>query len=174
MQKWISLLLTIVCLFALALADDVALPTQEPATSTGYVFCVTLQNGQEVQLCVDEDFSVLLPLLGEPVSLFESESCAFQGIDRVYTYPSFAVYTYPQEGVDRISSIFLMDDMVETAEGVMIGMDIAQARALYGEPAQEAEGSLTYVQDGCALSLLYDAESCITAITYLSLTANPQ
>ncbi len=172
MKKLFALLLCAIFLCACALAESPA-PTEPPLEET-YFFSFQPAEGEPIELRMDADFAPALALLGEPASVFESESCAFQGLDKVFSFPSFIVYTYPQDGLDKISSIYLMDDMVETAEGAYIGMEITAARALYSEPTAETENSVSYEKGGCILNLLYDADGYVTAITYLSVAANPQ
>lgn len=172
-------ILAILCMLSLcivpALAETAA--DAEEAVEETYQFIVPViaEGGNiEAVLAMDADFAPALALLGEPVGYFESESCAFQGLDKVYTFPSFVVNTYPQEGVDCIQSIYLMDDTVTTAEGAYIGMHIDELAALYGEPGATAEGSVSFVKGGCALAFIHDADGYVTAITYTSIAASAQ
>ena len=46
------------------------------------------------------DASKVVDELGEADDYFESESCAFEGLDKVYTYPGFKLNTYPVDDKD--------------------------------------------------------------------------
>jgi len=171
MKKLFAILVALVLCLSAGYAE-----TEEAAVET-YLFIVEVVSGEEtvsVEIGVDQDFAPVLALLGEPVGYFESNSCAFQGLDKVYTYPSFVINTYPQEGADMVSSIYLMDDMFTTAEGAYIGMSIDEVKAIYGEPTSEADSSVSFVKGPCALAFLYDADGYITAITYTSVAASAQ
>lgn len=181
MKKLSALLLAILFAFHFACAETAASGQTDPLDTT-YFFTVPAAADTQpapdaplfIDLLVDADFAPSLALLGEPLSCFESESCAFQGLDKVFTFPGFCVNTYPKEGLDLIQSIYLMDDTVTTAEGAYIGMHTDELAALYGEPSAEAEGSVSFIKGGCALAFIHDADGYITAITYSSLAASAQ
>ena len=63
---------------------------------------------------MNEDASKVVEELGDPDDYFESESCAFEGLDKVYTYPGFHLNTYPVDDKDYVLSVDFMDDTVET------------------------------------------------------------
>ena len=96
---------------------------------------------------------------------FESESCAFKGLDKQYDYGSFVLYTYPIDGVDFVNSIELKDDLVKTAEGVSIGSGEDAVKTAYGEPAEAGNYQYTkgdskllfIVKDGKVASIQYQA-----------------
>ena len=46
----------------------------------------TYTNGS-VTIEMNSDAAAVVEKLGEPLDYFESESCAFEGLDKVYTYP---------------------------------------------------------------------------------------
>lgn len=174
MKTWLALLCALLVCAVPALAE--APKTEDPLAET-YCFIVRTLSGEETletALAVDADLTPVLEILGEPTDYFESESCAFQGMDKVYTFASFVINTYPQDGQDKIMSIYLMDDTVETAEGAYIGMHADEIIALYGEPTKTAESSATWEKGGCALAFLYDADGCVSAITYASIAASAQ
>ncbi|MGN0341376.1 MAG: hypothetical protein ACI4DO_01140 [Roseburia sp.] len=122
-------------------------------------------NGAE--LFVNENMADVLDVLGEPNSYFESESCAFQGMDKVYNYGSVVINTYPDGDKDFILTIELKDDMVETGEGIAIGSTKDEVQAAYGEADQENSTSLSYVKGSCTLAFIFDGDM-VSAITYTS------
>lgn len=138
----------------------------QPSADGAYAF---VSNG--VSLTPDAEAEPLVGALGEPLSYFEAESCAFEGLDKIYTYGGFEIDTYPDEnGVDRISAVILKDDSVATSEGLMIGDGADRITQVYGEPTS-AEGSLyVYEKGGAALRFILQGSE-IVSIEYVSLTA---
>ena len=126
----------------------------------------TFQAG-DVAITPDMDMSAIADQLGEPKSYFEAASCAFEGRDKIYTYTSFEIETYPQDTADCIKSIVLKDDTVSTVEGVSIGDSEDKVRETYGAPAEESTGKLVYqkektnlvfvISSGVVASIEYDS-----------------
>ena len=96
----------------------------------------------------------VLEALGEPLSYFEAASCAFDGLDKTYTYAGFQILTRPDGDKDYINSIILTDDSVTTPEGVYIGVTEADVTAKYGTPAQKTDTLLSYTDGGTALNFI--------------------
>lgn len=92
--------------------------------------------------------SEYLDALGEPIKYFESASCAFDGLDKMYSYNSFQITTYPVEDKDYVGSILFLDDMVETKEGVSLFETKADMIAAYGENYVDENGVLVYYPEG--------------------------
>lgn len=126
----------------------------------GYVFTAA---GTEV--VIDAEAVPVIAALGDPDSYYEAASCAFEGLDKYYTYPSYEIDTYPDEvGVERISYVILRDDLVETAEGVCIGDSAEKVESVYG--AGDSDGaSVTYEKDGMRLMFLFE-DGAVTSIQY--------
>ncbi len=127
-------------------------------TAKGYVFVY-----QDVTISVDALAAPVVDALGEPVSYFEAASCAFEGLDKMYTYNSVEIDTYPdEEGVDRISGIILKDDMVETPEGVCLFETKADMIAAYGENYKEENGLIVYEKDGMKLCFILENDEIVS------------
>lgn len=133
---------------------------------TGFVFKAEA-DGKEVPIGVDIEAASIVEALGEASGYFESTSCAFDGIDKMYTYDHFRIETYPDGEKDRISYIFFLDDMAETAEGVCIGMSMEQVKAAYGSEYEDRDGLMVYTKDGMHLSFLIRDE-VVASIEYSS------
>lgn len=131
-------------------------------SAKGYVF-----EYQGVTVSIDALAAPVLESLGEPASYFEAASCAFEGLDRMYTFGSIEIDTYPAEDGDRISTILLKDDMVQTPEGVGLFMTKADMTAAYGENYTEENGMAVYEKDGMKLRFILENEE-ITSIEYVS------
>ena len=49
----------------------------------------------DTTVSIDQDMAEVLSALGEPKEYFEAESCAFEGMDKTYTYSGFVITTRP-------------------------------------------------------------------------------
>lgn len=119
-------------------SQETAAKTESTAKG-GYSFTsgsVKVEMGADASKVVDE--------LGEADDYFESESCAFEGLDKVYTYPGFKLNTYPVDDKDYVLSVVFMDDTVETEEGISIGSTKDEVTEAYGDPTKEKGSSMVY------------------------------
>ena len=121
-------------------------------------------NGAEIT--VNENMANVLAALGEPQSYFEAESCAFEGLDKTYTYAGFVITTYPDGDQDFINSIRLTDDSAATREGVYIGCTADQVRAAYGEEEDGPVSALSYTNGDTRLNFILEGDAVIS-IEYL-------
>ena len=132
--------------------------------SETYTFTV---NG--FQISPDMDMGKVLAAIGKEETYYEAPSCAFQGLDKIYTYPDFEIDTYPQGEKDLISVILLKDDLVKTDEGIRIGDSVEEVLSAY-PGAKEESGSITLSKGNMQLLFLDDGQS-VTSIQYKSLAA---
>lgn len=130
--------------------------------NTSYVYSL---KGTDVQ--INAEMAPLLDKLGEEDSYFESNSCAFQGLDKVYTYGSVVISTYPIDEVDYVYSIELKDDTVETPEGVYIGASVTDVEKAYGTPDNQTDIAYIYVQGESQLNIMFE-DDMVTSIVYVS------
>lgn len=137
-------------------------PSEEEITYKGYAF---IYNGIIIE--IDAEAASIIEKLGEPVSYFEAASCAFEGIDKMYTYNSFEVDTYPMDGVDYISSVTFKDDSIMTAEGVGIGDSMDKIMEIYGDNGENESGMLVFEKDKMKLCFIIQ-DDCIASIEYRS------
>lgn len=128
-------------------------PRENPG---GYVFRVG-----DVAVEVDGDVAPVIEALGEPTSYFEAASCAFEGLDKIYTYQGYEIDTYPVQDRDLVSAVILKDDTVATAEGICIGDSLEKLLETYGEGVQE-NGMLVYARDGMKLCFILQEDSIIS------------
>lgn len=142
---------------------DSASNADTAAKSDGYTFA----SGNAV-VVIDAEAAPILSALGEADSYYEAASCAFEGLDKYYTYSSFEVDTYPDEnGVDRISAVLLKDDLVSTAEGVSIGDSAEAVAAAYGQGDADS-ASAVYEKGGMKLMFIFDGDGAVESIQYLT------
>ena len=123
--------------------------------------------GEKVEL--NAEMAPLVDALGDADNYFESESCAFQGLDKVYTYGSVVITTYPENEVDYVYSIELKDDTVETAEGVYIGASKDDVITAYGDGAEDTGSALIYTKGESQLNFMLNGD-VVSSIVYLAIT----
>ncbi len=123
---------------------------------------------RDCTLPMNADFAPLLEALGEPDSYFEAASCAFDGLDKTYTYAGVEIITYPDGDVDRISSIRLLDDTAATPEGITVGSTMEEVTAAYGEDYQEMGLQYVYEEGDTRLMILFE-DSRAVSVEYMAL-----
>ena len=131
------------------------------AEDGGYVF--TAPSGCTV--AIDDDMAQVLEELGEPQSYFEAASCAFEGLDKTYTYSGFTIITRPEE-TDLVTSILLTDDSTATPEGIYIGSPAESVTAAYGAADKQADTLLSYTRGGTTLNFILN-NGVVISIEYL-------
>jgi len=124
---------------------------------TSFVFT---HEGMEIS--VNEDIESVLDKLGEPIAYYEAASCAFEGLDKFYTYSSFQLDTYPQDGKDMVASIYFKDDLVKTTEGVSLYMTKEDMIAAYGEATTEDGNVYVYEKGNGCLRFILDGKEIIS------------
>lgn len=144
-----------------AMEGDATAPVQTNNTSLDdYKFVY-----QGVTITPDMNTNEFLDALGEPMHYYEVKSCAFEGMDKIYTYNSFEVSTYPNGTNDLVSYIYFKDDTVTTEEGAYIGMAKADVLALYGDNYVERAGVYVYTKGGMELRFIFNGET-LASIEY--------
>lgn len=134
-----------------------------------YVFQVA--NKDQFQVKIDQNMSDVLAALGEPLSYFEAASCAFEGLDKTYTYAGFIITTRPDGEQDFVNSVRLTDDSVTTPEGVYIGVTPDAVIAAYGEAAEQTDTLIQYTDGNTSLNFTLQ-DGAVISIEYLSATAS--
>lgn len=120
----------------------------------GYTF-----TNSGVAMTPDMDFAPVLATLGEPQHYYEVKSCAFEGMDKIYTYGSFEITTYPDGATDRISYINFKDDTVTTDEGVYLSMSKDKVIEIYGDSFVDDAGVIVYEKGGMELKFIFGGDS---------------
>lgn len=136
--------------------------------ANGYVFTY---DGTEVS--VDADASVYVAKFGEPSSYYETPSCAFDDLDKFYTYQGFELDTYYSNGSDLVLSVVLLDDTVSTTEGICIGDAQKKVAKVYGEASEQTDNSVSYQKDNMKLVFIFK-DGVVAAIEYKSLVLDAQ
>ena len=129
------------------------------SATSKYVFKVESKNGYEIK--IDADMSNVLAALGEPLSYFEAASCAFEGLDKTYTYAGFTVMTRPDGSKDYVNAIFLTDDSLTTAKGIYIGASADEVTTAYGETAR-TDTLISYTDGNTTLNFILKNGSVVS------------
>lgn len=130
---------------------------KESSAPKGYVFTY---NGTVVEM--DAKAAPVVEKLGEPGDYFEAPSCAFEGLDKIYTYSGFELETYPVGDEDHISAVIIKDDSVATAEGVSIGDSREKLEQTYGTDSSLESGMVVYGKDGMKLCFILQDDEIIS------------
>lgn len=125
---------------------------------------------------VDDDVTEVLELLGDGYEYYEAVSCAYDGMDKTYTYNGGEVIitTLPIDGKDVVCEFYMTTDAYATAAGVKVGQTKADIEAAYGTGYTYENGQLTYwlgtVDDPKTprLSFTLDENEVITSISIYS------
>ena len=132
------------------------------AQTAGYTFKL-----KGVEIAVDADLAPIVAALGDPTDYFDSDSCAFQGKDKVWTYGGVILRSYPEGDKDLVLSVELMDDSVSTPEGIYVGSSKDEVTSKYGAPTSETDASVSYVKGGCTLTF-FIRDGKVATIAYRS------
>lgn len=141
--------------------SEKTVPSPEAGSQLVFVY-------RDCPLPMNAEFAPLLDFIGEPDSYFEAASCAFDGLDKTYTYGDVEIITYPDEDVDYISSIRLLNSGVSTPEGITIGSSAEEVEAAYGEDYTDFGGQYTYEDGDTLLSLLFK-DGTVIAVEYTAI-----
>ncbi len=146
-----------------AVKTETAQSTAETSHS-GFLF----QSG-DVIIGMNEDVAPILSGLGDYSNYAETPSCAFEGLDKIYSYNGFDLYTYPKGSTDYVNSIYFIDDSVATPEGIRLGSTVEEMLAAYGEDYVEEYGVYTYTKEKSTLSFIV-TDGVIESIEYVAIT----
>lgn len=83
--------------------------------------------------------------LGDGYAYAEGRSCAYDGLDKTYAYPTVDFYTNPLPEGDIVTEIYTVDPSVTTTKGIGVGASRDEVIAAYGEP-DEDDGYTLYYQ----------------------------
>lgn len=99
----------------------------------------------------------------------EIESCAFEGMDKEYTYDHYMIATYPDGDKDKVKTVYFLDEEAQTTEGVKMGDTYEKMVAVYGENYQKSDDQYTYEKGKTQLIFLIE-DNVISQIEYNYVT----
>ena len=95
------------------------------------------------------NFTQIKDSLPEPVKYQEAASCYFDGLDKVFTYDTYEVRTYPVSGSeDNIQDICVTGGDVKTDKGIGIGSTLSEVLKAYGDDYTLTGKMYRYYYDG--------------------------
>ncbi len=147
--------------------DGVASGEVDGTAQGGYVFEV-----DGITIAMHDKVAPILQGLGDAMEYFEAESCAFQGMERVYTYSGFELHTYEMDGIDYVAAIVFLDDSVTTKEGLYLFAKLEDVLAAYGDDYTKVNDMYSYNLGRCQLSFLIEDDEVIF-IEYLAINHKP-
>lgn len=176
MKKLIAFLLAMLLVASMAACDaETTKPTEPTTTQPHQTEPSRSQQTEPSDPETEEVFSFtyegveLIPgvafdpaALPEADSVFEVPSCAIEGTDNVYSYPSFELTAYNDGTGEVIYSIYLVDANTSTKEGLYVGDDLARVTELYGTDYSQNDTELTFTKGGTTLNLIMDGETVIS------------
>lgn len=124
---------------------------------------------KNVKITPNAELAPIIAALGTPQGYVESPSCAFTGLDKIYTYPHFMIYSYPKDNVDYVYMVFFTDDIVGTDEGLKIGMTATDATRLYGTNYEDKFGTYYFTKGKTQISVKTEG-GAVKEITYIAIT----
>lgn len=175
MKKLIAIILAMLCVFALCACggtdnggDDKGDTPDAYAPDYGELY----YEAGDVKFGVMDPAEEVLKALGEPMSTFESDSCAYQGKDKFYYYDGFEVMVNDVDGVERVTGITIADDTVSNPQGVKIGMSIDEALSLMeGVEYVQAGDAYKFTVGSTVFRILDGGDGTVAAAEY-SAAAN--
>ena len=158
MKKLLIYLLLATALLSLVACKDNNTPPEEGKK------VYTFTSGS-TKIAVNAEAAPIVAALGQWRDYAESPSCATTGLDKIYIYPGFEIYTTPEGDRDLISMIRLYDDTVATEEGIRVGATKEAVIAVYGTPDQTHATNITYEVVGMYLQFSLK-DGIVTSIQY--------
>ena len=179
MKKTVTVILCLCVILSFAVACDN--DEQTPVNSTPVVsemgnfteVDIALMIGGEIFYCGD-DVTAILEKLGDDYEYSEAMSCAYDGMDKIFSYDDYDIYTYPDGDIDRVSEITIYSKEDSTTKGLKVGDSLDRAKELYGQnPAIRGLMHVyeipTDIEGAQSASLNFALES--GEITFISITA---
>ena len=101
--------------------------------------------------------------------MFESKSCAYKGLDRVYQYKDFVLATYSNSKKSKqfVNGIKFRTASVKTKEGIHLGSTLNDVQKKYGQK-KGVFGVYTYKKGKCKLQFEI-TDGKVTTIQYVAL-----
>ena len=118
------------------------------------------------EISVGDEAVDFISAVGNFDSQSSAPSCAFDGDDTVYDYPSFQLTTYNNNGVEILTGVYIKDSSVATKEKIEIGSTRADVIKAYGEEYKEEYGVVTYTKGKTDLSFVI-MDDVVTSISYI-------
>lgn len=175
-MKKVGIVIAVIVIIALVVGGIVFFTNQTEPTSTGENSLNATQetsNTPTEDVFTFEDNGKTISLgatyssldLGEAKDYYEVQSCAFDGMDKIYTFDHYEVHTYPDANTDKVLTVYFLDDQVSTTEGVKIGDSLDIMTEKYGSDYEQLDTQYTYSKGQTQLKFIVE-NNVITSIEY--------
>jgi len=124
-----------------------------------------------IKIGINDEAAPILEALGEPMHYFEAPSCAFEGMDKIYSYSGFEFTTYTKNNKDYIASLFFLDDTVTTREGITLNATLDDIVAAYGSDYEQNFNEYSYSDGNCVLSFILE-NGKVVSVEYSMIADN--
>lgn len=102
----------------------------------------------------------------EKADFSEIPSCAFSGTDKVYTYEGVEIIVAQIDNIDKVYSVYFINDLAQTGEGLKIADNKQKMIETYGEDYNlSMDNKYTYTRENVELSFVVGNDT-ITSIEY--------
>ena len=145
-------------------ADEKVSDVESSQNAEAYTF---VDNGKEIALGQVFDKNALG--IGDETSYSEVASCAFEGLDKTYTYENYEITTYPDGEKDKIYTIYFLNAEAKTQEGVTVSDSLQKMLEIYGENYEIQGNQYTYTKGKTQLQFIVEND-VITSIQYSYIT----
>ena len=115
-----------------------------------------------IKIGVNDDAAPILEALGEPMYYFEAPSCAYEGMDRIYSYSGFEFTTFTEDDKEYIASIVFLDDTVTTREGITLNATLEDIEKAYGSKYEKLFNQYSYSDGNCVLSFIVENNAVVS------------
>ena len=112
------------------------------------------------------DAKPVLDSLGEPEDApYQGASCAGQGLDTIYEYAGFTLYTHALNDDEYITGVEIENSLTDCG-GLFVGDSISKAKEIYGEPMTQDDYGISYSDGSTELDIITDGIDTIVLIRY--------
>jgi len=108
---------------------------------------------------------------GQEENYSEIASCAFEGLDKTYTYANYEITTFPDGEKEKVYSVYFLNENIATQEGVKITDSVEKMKEVYGEEAEVQGNQYRYTKGKTNLEFIVE-EDVITSIQYTYTAEN--
>lgn len=117
--------------------------------------------GQKIK--VNTDYNKYASALGKANSVQQAPSCHYSGMDNIYYYSGFTIYTYLKDSQEIIYDIEVTSSSYKTTKGVKVGDSADTVKQTYGSPAIDTADYIEY-QSGSTHLAFYISGSTVNTI----------
>ena len=135
-NKKAIIIVVIVVLLLIGIVIACSLKTNKEENSTSKTFSM-IYKGVEVLPGTKFDESQIK----EKADFSEIPSCAFSGTDKVYTYEDIEIIVAQIDNIDKVYSVYFINDLAQTGEEVKISDNKQKMIETYGEDYKLSMGN---------------------------------